>query len=414
MSHYRFSSRRVISSTALAVVAYAISGCGNAEVHNPDGNAGNSPGGQSSQGGASSAGGTTQAVGNGGSSSSQGGGNPDTGGSSSIVQSTGGMATGGNAAGGGATGGKSNSGGAAVGGSSTGGKSNSGGAAVGGSSTGGKSNSGGAAVGGGATGGKSNSGGTVAGGGTSSSGGAATGGAATGGGATGGRTSTGGAATGGAATGGAATGGAATGGASAVAIGGTHSGQGTFYDYNNNGHCSFTSTYNNQDFAALNSSDYGSATWCGACVDVTGPKGTVSQVIIVDECPSCAAGDLDFKPATFDKIADHSAGRVQITWHFVPCNVTGPIQYHYKEGSSPGWTSVQIINSRLPVSKVEYSTDNGNTWKPLTRQTYNYFEVSSGFGGAAMVRVTASTGATLTESLPVPTSDSTYTGTKNF
>ena len=410
MSHCCFSSgRRLISSTALAVlaVAYAVTGCGSTEVHNPDGSAGNSPGGQSSQGGTFSAGGTTQAVGNGGSSSSQGGGNPNTGGSSSIVQNTGGMATGGNAAGGGATGGKSNSGGAAVGGSSTGGKSNSGGAAVGGGATGGKSNTGGAATGGGATGG------------TSSPGGAATGGAATGGGATGGKTSTGGAATGGAATGGAATGGAATGGAatggaSAVAIGGTHSGQGTFYDYNDIGHCSFTSKYDNQDFAALNSSDYGSATWCGACVDVTGPKGTVSQVIIVDECPSCAAGDLDFKPATFDKIADHSAGRVQITWHFVPCNVTGPIQYHYKEGSSVGWTSVQIINSRLPVSKVEYSTDNGNTWKPLTRQTYNYFEVSSGFGGAAMVRVTASTGATLTETLPIPSSDSTYTGTKNF
>lgn len=399
-------SWRALSSTTLfaCVVACSVASCsGNTN----DTGADNGVGGLSNAG-ASNMGGNTQ-------TSTNIGGNTQSGGSSSVAPITGGAAAGGAATGGAATGGKSSTGVTATGGSATGGKSSTGGAATGGAAaggaaTGGKSSTSVVATGGLATGGTSSSAGTAA-------GGNAAGGAATGGAATGGRLNTGGAATGGAATGGAATGGkSATGGSSAVAtsIGGTHSGQATYYDYNDNGHCSFTNTYDAQDFAALNSSDYGSATWCGACAKVTGPKGTVDQVIIVDECPSCAAGDLDLKPATFDKIADHSAGRVQITWNFVPCNVTGPIQYHYKDGSSEGWTSVLVINSRLPVSKMEYSTDGGSTWKPMTRQTYNYFEVASGFGGPAMIRLTSSTGATLTESLPSPTSNTTITGTKNF
>ena len=58
---------------------------------------------------------------------------------------------------------------------------------------------------------------------------------------------------------------------------------------------------------------------CGRCVDVTGPKGSATQVVIIDVCPECAHGDLDFDLATFELIADQIDGRVQITWQFVDC-----------------------------------------------------------------------------------------------
>ena len=57
---------------------------------------------------------------------------------------------------------------------------------------------------------------------------------------------------------------------------------------------------------------------CGQCVLVTGPKGTV-KVRIVDLCPGCAMGGLDLSSQAFAAIAALSAGRVKITWHFVPC-----------------------------------------------------------------------------------------------
>ncbi|HEY5960537.1 MAG TPA: expansin EXLX1 family cellulose-binding protein [Polyangiaceae bacterium] len=227
----------------------------------------------------------------------------------------------------------------------------------------------------------------------------------------------------------ASTGGNATGGTSAAvtvatggkpgvssdyAIGGTHSGEATFYDSNGNGNCSYGTAVNGKDIAALNNPDYNMAAWCGACAQVTGPKGTVT-VLIQDRCPECATGDLDLNPGAFDKIADHAAGRVKITWKFVPCDLTGPVSYHFKEGSSVGWTAVQVLNHRLPIAKFEYSTDFGVTWKTVSRVEYNYFIVESGFGPIpAQVRITASTGQVLVDQLGMPDSDIVVPGQANF
>lgn len=208
----------------------------------------------------------------------------------------------------------------------------------------------------------------------------------------------------------------ATGGAAPeiVAIGGSHSGEATFYDPNGNGNCSFGTSVLGRDIAALNNPDYNLAAWCGACAEVTGPKGKIT-VFIQDRCPECKSGDLDLNPEAFDKIADHAAGRVKITWNFVSCDVTGPVKYHFKEGSSAGWTAVQILNHRLPVAKFEYSRDNGVTWKTVSRVEYNYFLEESGFGpNITVVRITSPTGETLEDMLPIPTSDRVFEGLANF
>jgi expansin (peptidoglycan-binding protein) len=75
--------------------------------------------------------------------------------------------------------------------------------------------------------------------------------------------------------------------------------------------------------AALNATQYGNTNAvspnCGKCVDITGPNGTASKVIIIDACTTCANGDLDLDQTTFQLLGPLSAGILSITWQFVAC-----------------------------------------------------------------------------------------------
>jgi len=102
-----------------------------------------------------------------------------------------------------------------------------------------------------------------------------------------------------------------------AATGTVYSGQATYYAADGTGACGFKATPNDLDVAAMNGSQY-KKSWCGQCVLVTGPNGMV-KVRIVDLCPGCAFGGLDLSEEAFGSIAELSAGRVKITWHFVPC-----------------------------------------------------------------------------------------------
>jgi expansin (peptidoglycan-binding protein) len=165
-------------------------------------------------------------------------------------------------------------------------------------------------------------------------------------------------------------------------------GEGTYYAADGTGNCSFDASPDDLLVAAMNKPDYGDSKWCGACVEVTGPKGTV-KVRIVDSCPGCAHGDLDLSPQAFDMIADHAAGRVPIMWHETGCGVTGPIEYHFKDGANAYWTAVQIRNARYEVSKLEVM-QNG-AYLEIPRLDYNYFVAASGLGaGPYQFRVTSS------------------------
>jgi hypothetical protein len=88
-------------------------------------------------------------------------------------------------------------------------------------------------------------------------------------------------------------------------------------------------------------------------------------------------------------IADTILGRVSIAWQVVPCDVTGPIQYHFKDGSNEWWTAVQIRNHRYPILSLEYLNSQG-TFQSVDRVNYNYFvQTSPGMGpGPYTFRVT--------------------------
>jgi len=170
-------------------------------------------------------------------------------------------------------------------------------------------------------------------------------------------------------------------------------GEGTYYAADGTGSCSFEASSDHM-VAALDAADYDHAAWCGACLAVTGPMGTI-MVRVVDQCPGCAHGDLDLSKEAFAAIAPLSAGRVPISWGLVECDVQGPISYQFKDGSNAYWTAIQIRNHRYPIAKVE-AKDATGAYQAIDRADYNYFVAASGLGpGPYALRVTDTRGHTV-------------------
>lgn len=171
-------------------------------------------------------------------------------------------------------------------------------------------------------------------------------------------------------------------------------GEGTYYDADGSGNCTFPPSPGDLMVAAMNDGQYEGSAVCGICAHVTGPLGEVT-VRIVDRCPECAPGDLDLSPQAFDRIAEHAHGRVPIRWREVPCEVASPIVYHFKDGSNPWWAAIQIRNHRNRVVRLEVLDDDGRATE-LPRVDYNYFLAESGLGeGPYRLRVTDVYGSTI-------------------
>ena len=104
-------------------------------------------------------------------------------------------------------------------------------------------------------------------------------------------------------------------------------GEGTYYTPGL-GSCGIVS-HSGEAVCAMNAPDYGvyanpnTAAWCGKCIMVTGPKGSM-KFKVLDRCPVCKSGDIDMSDGHFAKVADVSAGRVPISWYETPCD--GPAQ----------------------------------------------------------------------------------------
>jgi len=174
-----------------------------------------------------------------------------------------------------------------------------------------------------------------------------------------------------------------------------HQGEGTYYAADGSGNCSFPATPGDPLVAAMNHTDYAASAVCGACVTITGESGAEVTVRIVDQCPECPQGDIDMHPDAFALLADPALGRIPISWRYSPCAVSGPIVYHFKEGSNPFWTAVQIRNHVVPILSVE-AKDAGGAYVALVRADYNFFIAESGLGeGPYSFRVTNTSGDVL-------------------
>ena len=193
-----------------------------------------------------------------------------------------------------------------------------------------------------------------------------------------------------------------------------HEGVASYYDADGGGSCMFGPSPDDLMVAAMNEPDFGNADYCGAHVQVSGPEGTVN-VRIVDMCPGCRVGLLDLSPQAFDKIGELHLGRVPITWKVISPDVSGPIAYHFKDGSNQWWTAVQIRNHRNPIAKFEFLDENGQ-WVSVGRSHYNYFiQTHPGMGtGPYTFRVTDSYGNVLVDSGIQHVEDGTVSGAAQF
>lgn len=91
----------------------------------------------------------------------------------------------------------------------------------------------------------------------------------------------------------------------------SYSGDGTFYNVGL-GSCGKTNK-DSDKVVALSSSLMSSGDLCGKKIQAKGPNGKVTATV-VDTCPSCAEGDVDFSQGAFTEIGSLDAGRVPITW----------------------------------------------------------------------------------------------------
>lgn len=292
----------------------------------------------------------------------------------------------------------------------SGGGSSGGGVSVSGGS-GGSVSTGGADPG---TGGAAGLGGTPAGG-VQNSGGATTGGSASGGTSSGGTGAggeiTGGASTGGSSTGGEGTGGEGTGGEPTTVCDfgsltefNDSDGSATYYDPANEVNCSFPMNGSNVEhvatgdgafIVAMGPSEYGGSAVCGACIEVTRDNGATVTVTASDSCPGCQAGHIDLSRAAFMQIGTEQEGYLGtknggsaglISWRYVPCPVQGNIIIRLKEPTNDGWNEFLVMNTRLPVAKLEANWE--GAWVAGTRQTYNYFNVGASLYFPLRIRVT--------------------------
>jgi expansin len=193
-----------------------------------------------------------------------------------------------------------------------------------------------------------------------------------------------------------------------------HQGIATYYYATGEGACSFDASPNDMMVTAMNAEEYDNAAYCGAYLHVVGPKGEVT-VRVVDLCPECKAGHLDLSQEAFAKIADLPQGRVNITWQLVSPTSTGPIAYHFKDGSNQWWTAVQIRNHRNPIAKFEYRTGGGH-WLVVPRVSYNFFvqDVPDMGPGPYTFRVTDWYGNVLTDTGIPFIENGTVNGTGQF
>ena len=175
-----------------------------------------------------------------------------------------------------------------------------------------------------------------------------------------------------------------------------YTGDGTAYGSSTNGgNCLFPKVeyYKDMMYAAINNQQYHADMGCGACalvVSTSNPYKPI-RVRIIDQCPECAHGSLDFSDKAFKALTNMNPSRVKIAWALIPCDADVPdypalvkkdsdIKFQFKTGSSQWWFQVQIFNTKYPVASVDMKVN--GSYAPLSRLAHNYWEKPNGDVGA--------------------------------
>jgi expansin (peptidoglycan-binding protein) len=134
-------------------------------------------------------------------------------------------------------------------------------------------------------------------------------------------------------------------------------------------------------YGAMATADYMNSTVCGMCAEITGPSGMKATIQVIDQCPigsnpKCTAGHIDLSHAAFNAVvpSNNAAGgevpnNTPVSWRYVPCPVTTPIVYHFKDGTSGNWLAVQIRNTRYGIAGIKWRKSGSAEWKSMTPRT---------------------------------------------
>jgi len=154
----------------------------------------------------------------------------------------------------------------------------------------------------------------------------------------------------------------------------------------NGGNCLFPKKefYNDMMYAAINRAQYFDDLGCGMCGVAVLSNNPVKPIRfrILDQCPECAHGSLDFSDKAYYELTGQSPGRVSVTWAIIPCDVDineypalvephSNIKFQFKTGSTQWWFQVQIFNTKYPVAAVEVKVN--GSFVELTREQHNYW-----------------------------------------
>jgi hypothetical protein len=136
----------------------------------------------------------------------------------------------------------------------------------------------------------------------------------------------------------------------------------------------YVNSWAQQYFVALNAPQWEEGTNCGRCVKVScvdprceGQPDIVAHVI--DKCPECKYGDLDFGLTAWTDITGMTPDRVQIAWNWTSCHrqIDGNIQFNVKDGTNRYWQAFFFSNVRYRPQTV---TLNGS---PLKQSSTNFW-----------------------------------------
>ncbi len=150
-------------------------------------------------------------------------------------------------------------------------------------------------------------------------------------------------------------------------------------------------------WVAINPKDFRASATCGACMEVTGPEGSVEVEVIENCAGACADGEIELSPTAFERVGVLQEGRVEVSWKLVACHWQAPIAFAYEAESDEWWAGIQVRNVNLPVAGLSIRLPEEG-WTDLKRDGWNHFPVSASLGnGPFDFRVRAIDGQELLE-----------------
>src|SRR6185295_12749518 len=147
--------------------------------------------------------------------------------------------------------------------------------------------------------------------------------------------------------------------------------------------CHYPTSSLPQYYGAMNEYDWNNSGVCGACVEITnGGKKLVVQ--ITDECPYqgneqwCFQGSHHIDLNNNANSALNAGSNPAVTWKYVPCTVSGNINFYFDSASKQYYLAVTPMNFKNPMAKMEIKK--GSAYTAMTHSTYNTY-VLDGWDG---------------------------------